>query len=118
MKQSTRLTRSTDIKRVRRLGKSYAHPLLVLVVMPNDLDVSRSAIVASHTVGKAVERNLARRRIRACLTDFQPYIGKGADLVWVVRAPLANAEYADIRNAVCLLLNRAALYQRDCNYEG
>lgn len=115
MKQSTRLARSTDIKRVRRLGKSYAHPLLVLVVMANDLDVSRSAIVASHTVGKAVERNLARRRIKACLTDFQPYLAKGADLVWVVRAPTAEADFADIRKAVCLLLNRAGLYQRDCN---
>jgi len=89
----------------------------VLVVMANEVAVSRSAIVASHTVGKAVNRNLARRRIRACLTDFQPYIKKGADLVWVVRAPLVDAEFADIRKAVCMLLNRAALYTRECNDE-
>jgi ribonuclease P protein component len=31
-----RLTRSEDFKRVRRSGKSYAHPLVVLIVQPHD----------------------------------------------------------------------------------
>jgi len=31
-----RLTRSEDFKRVRRFGKSYAHPLVVLIVQSHD----------------------------------------------------------------------------------
>jgi ribonuclease P protein component len=31
-----RLTRSEDFKRVRRFGKSYAHPLVVLIVQTHD----------------------------------------------------------------------------------
>jgi ribonuclease P protein component len=31
-----RLTRSEDFKRVRRSGKSYAHPLIVLIVQTHD----------------------------------------------------------------------------------
>ena len=36
MKRCFRLTRSNDFKRVRRSGKSYAHPLVVLYVMKSD----------------------------------------------------------------------------------
>ena len=34
MKRRFRLTRSIDLKRVRSSGKSYAHPLIVLIVGP------------------------------------------------------------------------------------
>ena len=114
VKQTSRLTRSTDIKRVRRLGKSYAHPLVVLTVMPNELPVHRSAIVTSHTVGKAVDRNLARRRTRACLIEFAPWIAPGVDMVWVIRAPFTEAEFQDIQKAICTLLSRAGIFKRDC----
>jgi ribonuclease P protein component len=42
-----RLTRSEDFKRVRRSGKSYAHPLVVLIVQAHD---QRSTIVP-HVLG-------------------------------------------------------------------
>jgi len=35
VKRDFRLTRSTDFKRVRNSGKSYAHPLVVLVAIPS-----------------------------------------------------------------------------------
>ena len=36
MQRKFRLTRSEDFKRVRRSGKSYAHPLVVLIVQAHD----------------------------------------------------------------------------------
>ena len=36
MQKKFRLTRSEDFKRVRRSGKSYAHPLVVLIVQTHD----------------------------------------------------------------------------------
>ncbi len=36
MQRKFRLTRSEDFKRVRRSGKSYAHPLVVLIVQSHD----------------------------------------------------------------------------------
>ena len=36
MQRKFRLTRSEDFKRVRRSGKSYAHPLVVLIVQTHD----------------------------------------------------------------------------------
>ncbi|HEX5943558.1 MAG TPA: hypothetical protein VFY66_14840, partial [Anaerolineales bacterium] len=36
MQRKFRLTRSEDFKRVRRSGKSYAHPLVVLIVQAHE----------------------------------------------------------------------------------
>jgi hypothetical protein len=57
VKRRFRLTRSTDFKRVRRIGRSYAHPLVVLIVASNEIQQARIGIVAGKTVGMAVERN-------------------------------------------------------------
>ena len=36
MQRKFRLTRSEDFKRVRRSGKSYAHPLVILIVQNSE----------------------------------------------------------------------------------
>ena len=42
MKRKFRLTSSTDFQRVRRLGKSYAHPLIVLIALERDRQIEAS----------------------------------------------------------------------------
>jgi ribonuclease P protein component len=57
VKRRFRLTRSTDFKRVRSSGKSYAHPLVVLYALPSDQPHMRIGVAASKAVGNAVQRN-------------------------------------------------------------
>ena len=109
MKHQFRLTRSTDFKRVRRLGRSYAHPLVVLVAYRNPAGGLHIGITASRTVGGAVQRNRARRRIRACFDEFFPRIRPGWDLVAVARQPVVEAEYFEIRSGISKLLEQAGL---------
>jgi ribonuclease P protein component len=107
VKRRFRLTRSTDIKRVRRLGKSYAHPLIVLITSPNpDQDV-RIGVVAGVTVGKAVQRNRAKRQIRACLNEIIPALGKGWDIIVLARQPIGQANFPEIRFAIKNVFQRA-----------
>ncbi|MEA2008237.1 MAG: ribonuclease P protein component [Chloroflexota bacterium] len=91
MKRSLRLTSSINIKRVRRYGSSLAHPLLVLIGLPNDRDYSRFAVSAGRSVGNAVQRNRAKRLIRAALQKLFPTIENGWDFVILARRPLANS---------------------------
>lgn len=109
MKRRFRLTRSTDFKRVRRIGRSYAHPLVVLVVADNSLDQVRIGFVVGKAVGGAVERNRARRRMRACLAAFLPHLAAGRDLVFLARKPMDQAGFAEICAAVQLVLRKAGL---------
>ena len=109
MKPRFRLTRSTDFKRVRRIGKSYAHPLVVFVAARNDLEQSRIGIVAGRSVGSAVQRNRAKRQLRACLDQWIPCLSGGWDLIIIARKPMDQANFSEICAAVQILLKRAGL---------
>lgn len=109
MKKSFRLTRSKDIKRVRLLGRSHAHPLLVLLVAPNDLPVNRFGVIAGRSIGNAVKRNRAKRRLRAALEPLYRQTAPGFDLIFLARKPLLQAPYPELQTAVKQLLSRAGL---------
>jgi len=104
-----RLTRSTDFKRVRRLGKSYAHPLLVLIALPNGMERSRFGIAAGRSVGKAVERNRAKRLVREGLRPLTPQIEPGWDILLLARTSMAKSNLDSTRQALRTLLSRAHL---------
>jgi len=111
VKRRFRLTRSSDIKRVRRCGKSYAHPLVVLLAHPHpDGETGlRLGVTASRSVGGAVQRNKAKRRLRASLQELLPEIQPGWDLLFLARAPIVSVDYSQLKEAVRQLLHRAGV---------
>jgi ribonuclease P protein component len=109
MERKHRLTRSIDFKRVRRTGKSHAHPLAVLITLPNDLAVTRMGVSAAKSIGKAVQRNRAKRRLREALRSHLPEIATGWDVVVIARPDVADAEWTQLRTAIHELLQRSGL---------
>lgn len=107
---ANRLRRPTDVRRVRQLGRRWRHPLVILLVQPNDLPQSRFAFVASRRVGKAVKRNRVKRLMREVIRRHLPAISQGYDCVWIARAALADANFAEAETAVLQLLRRAKLF--------
>lgn len=111
MKRKFRLTRTTDHKRVRQQGRSYAHPLVVLTVLPNGLDYTRIAITASRSVGGAVQRNRAKRLVREAARLALPHIISGRDIVLICRKGLLETAFTSVQDALAHLLHRAHLVQ-------
>jgi ribonuclease P protein component len=114
VKRRFRLTRSNDIQRVRRVGKSYAHPLLVLVVAaasgsPEQNLSSQVAIITSRRIGFAVQRNHIKRQIRACWDKLLPDLPDGWHCVVLARQPIIRADFADIEKALKSEVRRAGL---------
>ncbi len=107
MDRKYRLTSPTDFKRVRRIGRSYAHPLVVLVAGPNDLDRSRFGVTTSRSLSKATDRNRAKRRLRHALQTHLEEVGPGVDYVFIARPPILNAPWGQVGKAVEELLRRA-----------
>jgi len=104
-----RLRKNSDFQRVRREGKAYAHPLVVLIVAPNGLSRVRVGVAAGRSVGNAVQRNRAKRRLREIMRPLLPLLPPGYDLMLIARKPMAAAPFAAIRRAVVGLLKRAGL---------
>lgn len=118
MQRRFRLSRSEDFKRVRRTGKSYAHPLVVLVAQANESSGHlKVGIAAGKMTGTAVHRNRAKRLLREAMRTLIPSIAlrqardnaSGWDLILIARPALASATLADCRSALMSLLKRAGL---------
>ena len=109
MQRSFRLTRSEDFKRVRRDGKSYAHPLVVLIVQNNGQPRVRVGVAAGKSVGTAVTRNRTKRLLREAMRTLIPDIASGSDLILIARPALTSATLADTQLALQNLLQRAKI---------
>ena len=106
-----RLTSTSEFRRVRRNGKSYAHPLVVLVVSPNQRESSRFGFSAGRAIGGAVRRNRAKRRMREAMRTLKPSIKGGWDMILIARSGQNEAEWSDLRDSIEDLLRRAKLIQ-------
>lgn len=109
MQRKFRLTRSEDFKRVRRSGKSYAHPLVVLIVQSNNQPRVKIGVAAGRTVGTAVYRNRAKRLLREAMRTLIPNIASGLDLILIARPGLVSATLEDTRRALLNLLQRSRI---------
>ncbi len=113
MQRRFRLTRSEDFKRVRRDGKSYAHPLVVLIVQNGESDSLprvRVGVAAGKSVGTAVHRNRSKRLLREVMRTLMPNIASSVDLILIARPALVSASLTDVRDALVALLKRAKLF--------
>ncbi|MDX9992061.1 MAG: ribonuclease P protein component [Anaerolineales bacterium] len=113
MQRRFRLTRSTDFKRVRSYGKSFAHPLVVLIMLVSEEAGLRVGVAASRSLGGAVQRNRAKRLLREAIRPEVAALVPGHDLILIARAPLLQSDFADLKKAIRSLLRRASLYQSE-----
>jgi ribonuclease P protein component len=113
VKRRQRLRERNRFQQVREAGNSWAHPILVLCALPNDLPGSRFGFTASRRVGKAVARNRARRLLREAARQSVPNIEPGWDLIFVARPAIRGARFADVAEACRMLLRRAALWREE-----
>ena len=109
MKRKYRLRRNSDFQQVRRLGKSYASPIMVLAFLQNELDYSRFGFVVSKRLGKAFNRNKIKRRMRESIRLQMQEIKPGFDLVLIARKEIGQATYLEISRSLEGLLKRADL---------
>ncbi len=110
MKRRFRLRSSTEFKRVRQIGKSSAHPLLVLVASPTP-DGLKIGVTAGRSVGSAVERNRAKRRLRAAIDQFMPRIPPGWNIILIARQPILKVSWPELLLALQTLLKKARLLE-------
>ncbi len=75
-----------DFRRIYGKGKSFQGPALVSYVMKNRAGICRVGITTSKKIGNAVERNRARRVIRAAYSMIEDKVCGSYDFVFVARS--------------------------------
>src|SRR3970282_408118 len=109
MKRENRLTRSADIKRVRRQGKTTADPFLLLVALPNGQKGLRIAVAAGRSIGGAVQRTRAKRVLRAAIQPLTTMIKPDMDILLLARPGMRPAKSSEVQHILQSLLKRANL---------
>jgi ribonuclease P protein component len=101
------LKSSITIKQTRDFGQSRADKLMIIISKPNDLERTRFAVIASRSVGMAVNRNRCKRIIRACINQNLSHYLPGFDVLYIARRPLLQAKHQEVVSNFDAL-NRAA----------
>ncbi len=112
MERSLRLRREADVRRARGRGRAFADGPLVARVLPNGITPpqNRYTVVAGKKVGKAHERNRAKRLAREALRLLHPRLRQGFDVVVIVRGTLDELPTFAVADAsLTRILGRAGL---------
>src|SRR5262245_51240338 len=109
MQPQHRLRETAAFERARRRGRTWGNALVVLNAVRADLPETRCGFVVSRRVGKAVERNRVKRRLREIVRRRLPAVPAGWHLVLSARPATADAPYGRLAGAVDELLRRAGL---------
>ena len=109
MKADHRLKDRIRIQTIRRNGQSVAGRTMVLTWSPNAEGQTRYAVIASRTVGGAVERNRCKRRLRARMSRNIADIQSGFDILMIARSSLLSATTAEVDAEFTALIDKAGL---------
>lgn len=112
LQKTYRLKRRQDFRRVYQRGKSSANRVFVLCWRPNRNGVPRIGFSVSKKIGKAVERNRVRRKLReACRLEFD-FFAPGYDYVIIARSAAKTTEVTAMRRKIREVLKQLALSPR------
>lgn len=103
------LKKNREYSYAYRRGKSCAGHYMVLVVAPRKYGGLGAGFSVSKKVGGAVVRNKVRRRLKESLRQYLLEISANAQIIFIARAPIAEADFSAIVREMGYLLRKAGL---------
>ena len=103
------LNKNWQFNRVYGRGKSYVHPHVVLYVAKNRVGYTRIGLTATKKVGHAVQRNRARRVMRAALCEHLSQNVGGYDIILVARGQTPRLKSTQLSKTLGKLFAKAGL---------
>ncbi|MBU0476632.1 ribonuclease P protein component [Patescibacteria group bacterium] len=105
-----RLKKNKDFERVFKKGKGFKEGLLILKLVPNELEQARFGIVVSQKVSKkAVLRNKIKRRIGELVKSKLVQIKKGIDVILIAAPGLGLIDFQEIEKILNKLFIKAKI---------
>lgn len=100
MKKTATIKRNGDFIRMYRRAKSQTGSVLVTYCAKNRLEHNRIGITVSKKIGGAVERNRAKRLIRAAYTELELQLPQGYDFLFVARTRTTRCKMQQVRETM------------------
>ena len=103
------IRRNSEFGRVYARGKSYVNQALVLYVLKTRSKRTRVGLTATKKIGHAVQRNRARRIMRAALSEHLSQNIGGYDIILVARARTPYLKSTQLSKTLAGLMRKAGL---------
>lgn len=111
MDRSYSLKRHKEFRYTYARGRAQSLSLFTLVYVKNRNETVRIGFSVSKRVGNAVQRNRAKRRMRAALTPLLPRIAGGFNVIFVAKPEVLEAPFSELGAQMETLLKRAGLWR-------
>ena len=109
MKHTVSLKQNHEFRRLYAKGKSAVSPYFAIYCRKTGRPCSRLGITTGVKLGKAVKRNVVRRRIRELYRTNEWKLQPGYDLVVVARTRALFASYAQLEHSFLQLVKKLGL---------
>ena len=109
MKHTVALKQNHEFRRLYAKGKSAVSPYFAIYCRPTRRPYSRLGITTGVKLGKAVQRNYARRRIRELYRTNEDRLLPGWDVVVVARYRILSGPYAEARRSFLQLMKKLGM---------
>ncbi|MBR1811413.1 MAG: ribonuclease P protein component [Clostridia bacterium] len=103
---------NSDFRRAYARGKSFQDSALVTIVIKNRVGVCRLGITTGKKIGGAVQRNRARRIIRAAFAGYSDRVKPGYDIIFVARTRTCFLKSTELAPVMKRHLTAAGLLPR------
>ena len=113
MNRSYSLKRHKEFRYTYRVGRSHSLPLLTLVVAKSRSATVRVGFSVSKRVGNAVQRNRAKRRMRACISPMVDRLRGGCNIIFVAKPEVLDAPFSELQQQMETLIKRAGLRREE-----
>ena len=111
------LKKNYELKRLYRRGKSEVGPYVAVYCMKNGMEINRLGVTTGTKLGKAVVRNLVRRRIKEAYRLSEKRMNRGFDIVVVARGRSVSADYHKIEKDLLSRLKNLGVITADPKIE-
>jgi ribonuclease P protein component len=100
-----------DFDRLYRRGAKVHGRHFVIIFAKNGRNYNRRAFLASKKVGKAVERNRAKRLLKEAHRQLAPRVKVGYDILFIARNTIASARCPEITRMMKASLTKGKLIE-------
>ena len=111
MDRSYSLKRHKEFRYTYARGRSQSMPLFTLVYAKSRNETVRVGFSVSKRIGNAVQRNRAKRRMRAALTPMLLHISGSCNVIFVAKPSVLDAPFSELGNQMETLIRRAGLWR-------
>ena len=105
------LKRHKEFRFTYRTGRQVGGGSFVLVTARNRKGKVQVGFSVSKKIGNRVQRNRAKRRLKACFSPLLPRVKPGYNLIFVARSSSLTAPFLSMQRSMVAALQRAGVYE-------